>query len=96
MKTIPQDQGYMGAPKRGASLGRPSATPLNPESLKFTLQHVRLNSGGYDSGGAYWGIGPRLYWATNDKDIELFFRASDRAAAKTYVRKRYPAATFYR
>lgn len=46
----------------GAPMGRPSfghgADPTTP----FSLVRVPLNSGGYDRGGAYWGIGQPLYW----------------------------------
>ncbi len=41
----------------GASMGRPS------EALegKVKLFQVRLDSGGYDNGGAYWGPGEPLW-----------------------------------
>jgi len=29
--------------------------------MRFYLHHVPLDNGGYDRGGAYWGLGPRLY-----------------------------------
>lgn len=64
---------------------------------KVSLSRVRLNGGGYDAGGAYWGIGQPLYWAwTDDGRVDLWFRASDREAAKAHVWHRYPAAKFYR
>lgn len=70
--------------------------PMLDESVKFSLRRVRLNSGGYDSGGAYWGIGKPLYWASNaDGTAEMFFRASTRGDAKTVVRERYPNARFW-
>lgn len=28
----------------------------------FILRRIPINGGGYDSGGAYWGIGAPLYW----------------------------------
>lgn len=46
----------------GAPMGRPSyghgADPTTP----FTLRRIRINQGGYDDGGAYWGTGQPLYW----------------------------------
>lgn len=66
MPKLPTDKGYMGDPRRGASLGRPDRPSLGAGAVvsKFYLQRVRINSGGYDSGGAYWGIGSPLYWAS--------------------------------
>jgi len=95
---LPPDTGWMGDPKRGASMGRQDNPSLWPNATrKFTLQRVRINSGGYDSGGAYWGIGQPLYWANCESgSIEFFFRARDRAAAKQELLKRHPGAKFYR
>ena len=46
----------------GAPMGRPAqgvgADPMTP----FELRRIRINNGGYDDGGAYWGIGQPLYW----------------------------------
>jgi len=65
--------------------------------LKFTLQRVRLDSGGYDPQGAYWGAGQPLYWAADESgEIELTFRAEDRDDAKAYLRGEYAGAMFYR
>lgn len=51
---------------------------------RFQLRRVRLNSGGYDSGGAYWGHGGALYEAFTADGSEFMtlrvYRA-DRAAA---------------
>ena len=96
--TLPQSAGWHGDPKRGAAMGRTDRPSLCPQvGRKFYLQRVGLNSGGYDSGGAYWGHGPRLYWATcPDGSIDFFFRARDRTAAKLEVLRRHPGARFYR
>lgn len=64
---------------------------------KVTLRKIRLDNGGYDSGGAYWGIGQPLYWAGSDNGVvDLWFRASDRDEAKAYVRESFRNARFYR
>lgn len=43
--------------KYGAPMGRPNQGPTHSEEkIKLHLQHMPLNSGGYDSGGAYWGL----------------------------------------
>lgn len=83
---------------RGAPMGRPGGTkPATDDRERFTLQRVRLNSGGYDSGGAYWGHGQPLFWYEGPGPGEDgHLRASDREAAKAAVRKLHPAARFYR
>lgn len=102
---LPVDTGWMGDPKRGASLGRASS-PAKDKTVarKFTLQHIRINSGGYDSGGAYWGIGARLYWAHSEPPegwigpnaiVEHFIRAHNRTHAKATIRVLYPNAKFF-
>ncbi|MGX7894966.1 hypothetical protein [Tsuneonella sp. HG222] len=79
-------------------MGRLSRTQgdVLPTDPPLTLRHCPLDSGGYDQGGAYWGLGPRLYWCGNDAgDIDYFFRAADRKAAKATVREDYPEARFF-
>ena len=85
--------GWMGDPRRGAALGRVSRPPSPDSALAMRLQYVRLDSGGYDAGGAYWGHHKRLYTAfTDDGAHVLFFRADDRAAARAHVLERFPNA----
>lgn len=95
-----EPRGWDGGPtKYGASLGRPSLIPSKEvaECMKVSLQKIRLNQGGYDAGGAYWGIGAPLYWAADDFGIvDMWFRASDRDDAKRQVLSRCPNAMFYR
>ena len=66
--------------------------------IKTTLQRLRLNSGGYDSMGSYWGHGQRLYtWQTEDGAQSGTLRAADREAAKVTLRATIdPNMTFYR
>ena len=82
----------------GAPMGRASpGAPHSPAPVKASLRRIRLNLGGYDSGGAYWGLGQPLYWAGSDCGaVDMFFRAPDRAAAKATVLERHPGARFYR
>lgn len=90
------DHGWMGDRKRGASLGRVNAGSDAPENERWTLQRVRLDSDGYDQGGAYWGSGPpELYWASCG-EVERFFRASSRGSAKATIRREFPQAFFLR
>jgi hypothetical protein len=71
-------------------MGRPSSDGRELEQApgKLSLQRVRLNSGGYDSGGAYWGIGEPLYVATDHENTTVFVRAMTRNGAKHAVRLR--------
>jgi len=83
----------------GAPMGRPQCMPPDVEVGRFALCRVRINGGGYDPGGAYWGLGPSLYWAnaaTGGNDVNMFFRAHSREEAKAIVRKTYPSAKFLR
>lgn len=91
----------------GASMGRDSTSErdlrmLDGVPVKLSLQRVRLDSGGYDSGGAYWGTGEPLWLATGDVDVvdvdgvTMFLRARDRDHAKSLVRAKLRAARFYR
>lgn len=67
-----------GYTKYGADMGRHST----PVSGKVTLERMRIDSGGYDSGGAYWGTGEPLWRAQDEDGNEQFFRAKDRKAAE--------------
>lgn len=55
------DRGYIGDPRRGASLGRADVRGDPDTAARFHLRRVRLNAGGYDSGGVYWGHGGALF-----------------------------------
>lgn len=68
---------------RGAPMGRSewrADEPIAPRSV--SVFRVRLDSGGYDDGGAYWGAGRPLYCARDDAGaFRVFVRAMDRAEA---------------
>jgi hypothetical protein len=83
----------------GAPMGRRGDRPFPPVG-RVWLRRVPLDSGGYDSGGAYWGIGQPLYWAqwytgTDEEHREMFFRAWGREDAKDIVREAMPGARFF-
>jgi hypothetical protein len=68
----------------GAPMGRRSN---NLDSTgKVRVFRVPLNSGGYDSGGAYWGIGGRLYCAEDESGNQTFTRAKSRRAAAEWFK----------
>lgn len=79
--------------KYGAPMGR-SSDALSDIVGKVHLRRVRLDVGGYDEGGAYWGTGEPLWHAyTEGTDMsEAFFRAPTRDAAKAKL----PGRSFYR
>lgn len=69
-----------GASRYGADMGRVSRD-LNLDD-RLGLRRVYLNGGGYDAGGAYWGIGQPLYQVRDEAGNVDYFRAADRPAAK--------------
>lgn len=80
----------------GAPMGR-GPNLIQGCTGKVTLHRIRLNSRGYDVGGAYWGLGSPLFWACDESGaLDTFFRAADRKAAKTYILDLFPAAKFNR
>ena len=80
----------------GAPMGRHERLhPANEEKVR--LSEVRLDRGGYDSGGAYWGIGEPLYWCRSDNgDVSTYIRAWDRETAKEKLLERNPNLKFWR
>lgn len=73
----------------GAPMGRrtfPNPGDLAPRTVR--LFRVRLDAGGYDDGGAYWGAGP-LYCATLTKAAEGKF---NEYREFTRARSRFDAA----
>ena len=67
---------------RGAPMGRADDANLETEMPRFVrLFKVRLMDGGYDDGGAYWGIGEPIYCAIDDDGSRQFIRAGSRERA---------------
>ena len=79
--------------KYGAPMGR--ANGMIDVDERLYLRRVPINNGGYDSGGAYWGIGAPLY-CVSDGDDWRYFRARNRDAAKAIIREENPTAKFFR
>lgn len=71
---------------RGAPMGRRDyvgGAPVGP----VTVRLIPLDEGGYDEGGAYWGLGDPLWNACDEGgELDAFFRASSLPAAKRHVR----------
>ena len=83
--------------KYGAPMGRYTGPDYLDESAgKIYLRRVYINSGGYDAGGAYWGLGAPLWEAQDQDGNGRIFRARDRDGAKADILADSPDATFYR
>ncbi len=81
----------------GAPMGRHTGPDyLETEAGPIYLRRVRLDAGGYDQGGAYWGHGIPLWEAMDQDGNGRIFRAYSREGAKALIRKTYPDARFYR
>lgn len=69
----------------GAPMGRRDSASLETAVPRFVrLQRVRLDSQGYDSGGAYWGLrrpGESLFVAVDDDGNRQFVNAYSRPQA---------------
>ena len=80
----------------GAFMGRKEYNKP-PQKRIIRLFKVRLDNGGYDNGGAYWGIGEPLWCAMADEDLtgqeqyRAFVRAESRksAAFKLGIKNEY-------
>lgn len=67
---------------RGAPMGRREDSFLETETQRYVrLFQVRIDRGGYDDGGAYWGLGQPLFCALDGDGNRQFTRASSRTQA---------------
>lgn len=74
--------------ERGAFHGRSAWLPVETEKpVKLRMEHCPLDSGGYDPGGAYWGLRTagsvvmpdkrvlfvvqKLYWVTSEEETMI-------------------------
>lgn len=64
--------------------------------MPFYLYRLYINRQGYDTSGAYWGVGAPLYqYCSVDGSVGLdTIRAYDRDSAKVIVRRKHPSAVF--
>lgn len=74
----------------GAPMGRPVAgAGIDGETL--TARRVTLDSGGYDAGGAYWGLGDPLWrLVTLEGETVAYRRGVTRGAAIANLRVEHP------
>jgi hypothetical protein len=79
------------------SIPAEDGAPGEDKAPRFYLSRVRLDSGGYDQFGAYYGLEAPLYrYESECCTIEGYLRARDREQAKGRVRCRHPGARFFR
>jgi hypothetical protein len=72
-------------PRENGMGGHEYGTPSGSASLT----RVKLDRGGYDSRGSYWGVGEPLWTLVSD-DSQHFIRASDRDEAAAEFKKKFP------
>lgn len=99
--TTHDPRGWCGDPRRGAAMGRSTIHDVpRMARIKLTLRRIRLDAGGYDPNGTYFGHGSPLFWYAgadvDGNEIDAMVRVSDRAAAKREILREYPEARFYR
>ena len=91
-------KGWCGDPSRGAAIGRHSLHTDSGSRSKYAgriyLKRVRLDNGGYDENGTYYGIsrGEELWWYSDGDKIDVTTRACHRDHAKRLVLAEYPNA----
>jgi len=73
----------------GSRMGRWESPNPEPVARSVRCFQVRLDSGGYDDGGAYWGLGKPLYCldqseheTVNAYGNRVYFRAFIRASSR--------------
>lgn len=80
---------------RGADMGRRAIAKDSTKPLH--LQKVRLDNGGYDPGGAYFGGPDDIYCAFNkDFSFRIMTRANSRNEAKEIFNEDFQNLTFIR
>lgn len=90
---------YRGAPMGIADFTAPDVTAQ--DALHFGLRRVKLDDGGYDTTGIYWGLPQNTLWqARAEVDgslvVSRWFRAPSYAHAVATIRGEFPKATTQR
>lgn len=76
--------------KYGAPMGRVSVVG---EPVKLAITRIAIDSGGYDSGGAYWGLGDPLYRVEGEA-TDLYRRAKSARELRVALRAEFPNVEF--
>jgi hypothetical protein len=80
----------------GAPMGRHTGAFIDTCAGKLYLRRIRINSGGYDAGGAYWGLGAPLYECQDQDGNTITLRARNRDEAKRQIAQEWEGARFYK
>ena len=75
----------------GAPMGRHSGMDRNTEET-LRARRLPLDRGGYDAGGAYWGLGSPMYVIAGSDGSRCYERARDRKELKATLAERFPLA----
>jgi hypothetical protein len=84
---------------RGAPLGRSQSVPAPGQQItsRVHLHRIRLSAYGYDSAGAYWGLGEPLFHAfTECGTLDYHLRATSRGGAMSAVVREFGEVKFFR
>lgn len=82
--------------KWGAPMGRAESAPRPTPKTRWHLRRLKVNRQGYDTGGAYWGVGKPLFHAqTEFGDLVRYYRAYRREEAKDLLQADFPGALFF-
>ena len=65
----------------GSPMGRKEWRDAPTVARSVRVFRVRIDSQGYDDGGAYWGTGKPLFCATDGQNYRMFARADSRLCA---------------
>lgn len=65
----------------GAPLGRRTRWAAGPFFGRVRARRVPLDKGGYDRGGAYWGLGAPVWYVYDTDGLDMFVRARTRTDA---------------
>lgn len=89
-------KGWCGDMRRGAAMGRPTIKGEPSYDGQLYIRKIRLDSGGYDVNGTYFGTGDPLFWVVApDYSIDRVYRAKNRATLVAELAQTYPRARFY-
>jgi hypothetical protein len=67
---------------------------LSERGIRLYINKHRLNSGGYDTRGIYFGTPSNLWRISNDRGDEFYIRAYNLKAAKAKARAEFPNAVW--
>lgn len=89
-------KGWCGNRRYGAAMGRPTIKGERTYAGRLYVRRIRLNDGGYDANGTYFGHGDPLWWVVSpDYTIDRVYREKNRLELVEQLAADYPWARFY-